>query len=203
MRCCRPILLPMAPPRVNYYCAFAWNGHGEFSQTGAHQFRLAAPGSDVLEFTIAFAPASIRAARTSRAGTRPRLGAHQERAGCAEATGWGLSSHRDGPVHPAHRPRGDAPNPGQCEGGLGVAEHLGLGLPRAGDVRGTVGRCVWRNRWPVDADAQEHLPAQWPQPANPVIPAAISAWQRRAVIGRRDDGRRLGRWTCATCPRLS
>ena len=70
----------MAPPRVNYYCAFAWNGHGEFSQTGAHQFRLAAPGSDVLEFTIAFAPASIRAARTSRAETRPRLGAHQERA---------------------------------------------------------------------------------------------------------------------------
>src|SRR5205085_5442736 len=45
----------------HYYCALAWKGHGEFSQTSAHQFRLAAPGSEVLEFTIAFAPAPMDA----------------------------------------------------------------------------------------------------------------------------------------------
>ena len=60
----------------HYFCALGWQGHAEFSQTGAHQFRLVAQGSDALEFTIAFAPAPLKADLPSFEETHTAAAAH-------------------------------------------------------------------------------------------------------------------------------
>ena len=59
-----------------YYCALAWSAGSAFGQMGRHQYRLAAPGVDSLEFTMAFAPAPISAALPSFDETREAAAAH-------------------------------------------------------------------------------------------------------------------------------
>lgn len=59
-----------------YYCALTWSENGTFSQTGPHQYRLAAPGADTLEFTVAFAPTPINQALPTFAETREAAAAH-------------------------------------------------------------------------------------------------------------------------------
>ncbi|HEY0736911.1 MAG TPA: hypothetical protein VGD69_18475 [Herpetosiphonaceae bacterium] len=59
-----------------YYCALVWTEGGAFSQTGTHQYRLAAPGMDTLEFSMAFAPAPIGAVLPSFDETREAAAAH-------------------------------------------------------------------------------------------------------------------------------
>jgi hypothetical protein len=59
-----------------YYCALAWSESGAFSQTGDHHYQLAAPGTDTLEFAMAFASAPISAALPSFTETREAASAH-------------------------------------------------------------------------------------------------------------------------------
>lgn len=59
-----------------YYCTLAWSVGGAFSQTDTHQYRLAAPGADTLEFVMVFAPTPISAALPSFDQTRTAAAAH-------------------------------------------------------------------------------------------------------------------------------
>jgi hypothetical protein len=124
-----------------------------------------------LETALARAPGPL---------TPARVGARQARLGRAPAPRWGLSGHRDGALHhpqrsplaadgaglgapdPADRPTDHAADVGERQGELGLAQHLGLGLPGAGDVRGPARRPFRRGRRSVAAHAQEHLLAQRP-----------------------------------------
>jgi len=59
-----------------YYSALAWLPTGEFTQTDAHQYRLAALGATTLEFTMAFAPTPIHTALPSFEETRAAAANH-------------------------------------------------------------------------------------------------------------------------------
>lgn len=59
-----------------YFARLAWTGNAELAQSGRHEFRLAAAGKDVLEFTVAFSPNPVSGAVVDFADTEKAAARH-------------------------------------------------------------------------------------------------------------------------------
>ena len=114
---------------------------------------------------------------------------HESALGPRPSVGHGRAGHA---ARPRYRPANNAAYARLGGQKLELARHVGLGLPDAGDVCGPRGRAESGRGFLVARYAQECLPHQRAQlPASRAVD--LSAGQRRAALGRGDDGGRLGR----------
>ena len=60
----------------HYFARLAWTGQAELAESGRHQFQLAAPGKDVLEFTLAFSPQPLSGKQPDFAETQRAAAQH-------------------------------------------------------------------------------------------------------------------------------